>query len=123
MERIGLIDIKDHLVKNISHGDRKLLDLGVSLTIEPKILLLDEPTSGLSGKERDNVVSLIMEDLCRTMKLVIVEHDMDVVFHISDQIMVLNRGTFLALGTPAEISNNAEVQESYLGGNLSNVRT
>jgi len=121
LQRVRLIEIKNQIVRNISHGDRKLLDIGMSLTADPKLLLLDEPTSGLSGQERDNVVNLIIGDLSKAIKLVIVEHDMDIVFNISEQILVLNRGAVLALGTPNEISRNPEVQGSYLGGDSRDV--
>jgi len=104
------------LVKAISHGHRKMLDIAVSLTTEPELLLLDEPTSGLAGEDRAKMIKLIKEDLSKEMRVVIVEHNMDIVFNLSDQIMVLNQGKVLALGTPDEIGENAEVQKAYLGG-------
>ncbi len=115
LERVNLIDIKDQVVTAISHGDRKILDLAMSLTTEPDVLLLDEPMSGLAKGERVRIIQLITEDFKKDMKLIIVEHDMDAVFTISDKILVLNQGAVLALGTKDEISNNAQVQKAYLG--------
>lgn len=117
LERVNMIDLKDHYVTAISHGDRKILDLAMALTTEPAVLLLDEPMSGLAKGERKRIVKLILEDFSKAMKLVIVEHDMDVVFSLSDKILVLNQGCILAVGSPAEISGNDEVQQAYLGGN------
>ena len=115
LERVNLTDIKDQVVTAISHGDRKILDLAMSLTTEPDVLLLDEPMSGLAKGERVRIIQLITEDFNKHMKLIIVEHDMDAVFTISDKILVLNQGAVLALGTKEEIANNAQVQKAYLG--------
>ncbi|HPQ45612.1 MAG TPA: ABC transporter ATP-binding protein [Syntrophales bacterium] len=115
LERVHLADIRDQVVTAISHGDRKILDLAMSLTTEPDVLLLDEPMSGLAKGERVRIIQLITEDFNKDMKLIIVEHDMDAVFTISDKILVLNQGAVLALGTKEEIANNAQVQKAYLG--------
>ncbi len=122
LERVKLEEIRDHRVKALSHGDRKILDLGMALTTCPEVLLLDEPTSGLAGEEQAKMVELIGENLKRELKLIIVEHDMDIVFSLSDQIMVLNQGRKLALGSPAEIMENEEVQKAYLGGDRAHAR-
>lgn len=116
IERVGLAEVKDDLVGAISHGDRKILDVAVSLVTNPEVLLLDEPTSGLAGEERSRMIHLIEGDLKKEIKMVIVEHDMDVVFSLSDQIMVLNQGKILAFGKPDEIARDSKVQEAYLGG-------
>lgn len=116
LERAHLTNIKDNLVSGISHGDRKILDLAMALTHHPEVLLLDEPMSGLAKGERTQIVKLITEDFKRQMKIVIVEHDMDVVFALSDDILVLHQGSVLAVGKPEEISANHEVQRAYLGG-------
>ncbi|RPJ10931.1 MAG: ABC transporter ATP-binding protein [Deltaproteobacteria bacterium] len=120
LDRVKLVEIKDHVVKALSHGDRKILDLAMALTTRPEILLLDEPTSGLAGEEQAKMVDLISENLREELKLVIVEHDMDIVFTLSDRIMVLNQGKKLAYGNPREIMENEEVQKAYLGGDRSN---
>ena len=119
LEQVKIQEIKDRTVKALSHGDRKILDLAMALTTRPEILLLDEPTSGLAGEEQAKMVELIAENLRKAIKLVIVEHDMDVVFSLSDHIMVLNQGRKLAYGTPQEIARNEEVQKAYLGGDRS----
>jgi branched-chain amino acid transport system ATP-binding protein len=119
LERLGLLEIKDKAVKTISHGDRKILDIGMALTTKPDLLLLDEPTSGLAGEEQARMVHLIAGDLREELKLVIVEHDMDVVFSLSSQVVVLHQGRVLALGAPREIMENEEVQTAYLGGRRS----
>ena len=115
LARVRLTDIRDQVVTAISHGDRKILDLAMSLTVEPDVLLLDEPMSGLAKGERVRIIELITEDFKKDMKLIIVEHDMDAVFTISDKILVLNQGAVLALGTKEEIANNEQVQNAYLG--------
>ncbi len=122
LEKVKLQDIQNHTVRALSHGDRKILDLAMALTTRPEILLLDEPTSGLAGEEQARMVELIAEHLRKELKLVIVEHDMDVVFSLSDHIMVLNQGKKLAYGTPQEIVENEEVQQAYLGGDRSHAR-
>lgn len=116
LERVKLADMKDSPVAAISHGDRKILDLAMALTTYPELLLLDEPMSGVAKGERTKIVNLIMDDFKKQMKLIIVEHDMDVVFTLSDQILVLNQGAVLAIGAPQEIANNEQVQNAYLGG-------
>jgi branched-chain amino acid transport system ATP-binding protein len=122
LERVKLEEIRDHTVKALSHGDRKILDLGMALTTKPEVLLLDEPTSGLAGEEQSKMVELIGENLRRELKLIIVEHDMDIVFTLSDRIMVLNQGRKLAFGSPQEIMENEEVQKAYLGGDRAHAR-
>jgi len=117
IEMLSLSDLKDMKAKFLSHGDKKILDIAMCLTIEPEILLLDEPTSGVSGTERMKVIHFIGE-LAKKMKIVVVEHDMDIVFSISDRIVVLAQGSILADGTIEEVRNNEDVQNAYLGGNI-----
>jgi len=105
---------KNFKAKHLSHGDRKLLDIAMSLTLEPKILLLDEPTSGISGEARSQVIKFIKK-LSNNLKVVVIEHDMDVVFSISDRIVVLAEGAILADGGREEIENNEKVRKAYLG--------
>jgi len=114
LERVQLADKADHCAAAIPHGDRKILDLAVAVTAEPETLLLDEPMAGLSKVERVRITNLI-KALHETMKIIIVEHDMDLVFGISDHILVLHRGAILAAGSPDAIAKNAEVQSAYLG--------
>jgi branched-chain amino acid transport system ATP-binding protein len=120
LERTKLVEVRDRVANALSHGDRKILDLAMALTTKPEVLLLDEPTSGLAGEEQGKMVRLLSEELRKEVKLVIVEHHLDIVFSLSNHIMVLNQGKKLAYGTPKEIMDNDEVQEAYIGGDRSN---
>jgi branched-chain amino acid transport system ATP-binding protein len=119
LEKVKLQDMRNRMVGALSHGDRKVLDLAMALTTRPELLLLDEPAAGLSGAEQARMTELITEQLRKNLKLIIVEHDMDMVFGLSDHIMVLNQGKKLAYGTPREIANDEAVQAAYLGGDRS----
>jgi len=112
---VGLADKKDEPVKYLPYGQRRLLEIALSLTCEPRLLLLDEPMSGLSAKERPQIAQFIQE-LSKKLTIVIVEHDMDVVMSISHSIVVMHQGKLLATGCPEEIKQHEEVQNAYLGG-------
>lgn len=114
LREVGMAEMADLPAASIPHGDRKILDLCVALTTSPETLLLDEPMAGLSKAERLRITQLIKK-LSETRKVIIVEHDMDLVFGISDYILVLHHGAILAMGTPDEIAANEEVQAAYLG--------
>lgn len=113
LSQVGLFDKKDFPVGAISHGDRKILDIGMALSNRPETLLLDEPMSGLAKGERSRITDLI-EKLRKTTTLIIVEHDMDVVFKISEKILVLHQGAVLAFGDPEAVKRNKKVQAVYL---------
>lgn len=115
IERLGLEEQRNLKAKYLSHGDKKILDIAMSLALEPEIMLLDEPTSGVSGPDRTTVIKFI-EKLAETVKVVIVEHDMDIVFGICERIVVLYQGAVLADGTLDEVRQNPDVQKAYLGG-------
>lgn len=115
MKMLDLTEQKEMKAKFLSHGDKKILDIAMCLTVEPEILLLDEPTSGVSGTESTKVFNFI-KNLSKKMKIVIVEHDMDIVFSISDRVVVLAQGSILADGTVEEVRKNEDVQKAYLGG-------
>jgi len=116
LEQVGLLERADQVAGTLAHGDQKRLDLAIALAMEPSILLLDEPTSGMSPEERSHTVSLIKELWeRRKLTLVFIEHDMDVVFSISQVVRVLHYGELIAEGTPDEISRNERVVEAYLG--------
>ena len=91
------------------------LEIGLALATEPKLLLLDEPAAGMSPTETLETVALIRQ-LRSSVTIVIVEHDMDVVFGLADRIMVLQNGVTIAYGTPDEIRADARVRDAYLGG-------
>ncbi|MGE4424623.1 MAG: ABC transporter ATP-binding protein [Pseudodesulfovibrio sp.] len=115
LDMVGLLDKRDFPVGAISHGDRKILDIGMALSRRPETLLLDEPMSGLAKNERFRITDLI-EKLRKSMTLIVVEHDMDVVFKISEKILVLHQGGVLAFDTPDAVANNEKVQSVYLKG-------
>jgi branched-chain amino acid transport system ATP-binding protein len=100
----------------LSHGDQKLLDIAVTLALEPTMILLDEPTAGMSPDERFSTIEMVAK-LWKEMNLTLlfIEHDMDIVFNHAQLIRVMNQGALIAEGTPAEIRNNREVVKAYLG--------
>ncbi|MFT0548908.1 ABC transporter ATP-binding protein [Allopusillimonas ginsengisoli] len=114
LERLRLTRSRDTLGGELSYSEQRSLEIGMSLASDPQVLLLDEPMAGMSREETEYTVGLIRE-LSQGRSLMIVEHDMDVVFSLSDRISVLVYGEVIATGTPDEIRNNAKVQEAYLG--------
>jgi branched-chain amino acid transport system ATP-binding protein len=114
LEQIGLVDLAARPAGTLSYGDVAMLEIGMAVISEPSLLLLDEPTCGMSPAETRRAVAKI-RDLARTIDIVIIEHDMDVVFGIADDITVLAQGAILASGSPADIVDNERVREAYLG--------
>jgi branched-chain amino acid transport system ATP-binding protein len=114
VERMNLARIADTLVASLSYGDQRQVEVAVALSTDPKLLLLDEPTSGLSPTETHQMIDVI-KGLPSDMSILMIEHDMDVVFSIADHITVLYYGEVLAGGPPSEVTANARVQEVYLG--------
>jgi len=116
LREIRLRDAENLLAGTLSHGDQRLLELGIAMAPAPELCFLDEPSSGLTPVERAMVLELIqrLSKEGRTT-FVIVEHDMDVVFALAEWIVVMNRGQVLAEGPPAEIRQNRAVREVYLG--------
>ncbi len=114
---IGLEDKKDMPCQAISHGDMRIVEVGIVLASEPQLVFLDEPTAGMNPEETRRMVALI-KNLFETTgtTFFLTEHDMNVVFSISHRIVVLNYGKILAEGTPEEIRRNEEVRKAYLGG-------
>ena len=116
LESIHLEDQAPRVSNTLAHGDQKLLDIGIALALEPDLLLLDEPTAGMSPDERWKTVEMIKKLWQgRKMTVVVIEHDMDMVFSISQRIRVLHYGQIIAEGRPEEISHNRAVIEAYLG--------
>jgi branched-chain amino acid transport system ATP-binding protein len=113
-EQVKLADCLDHQVSMISHGLQRQLEIGMAFAMHPRLIMLDEPAAGLSPSERVVLVGLIKE-LPRDVTLVLIEHDMEIVLDLADQITVLHRGSVIAEGTPREIRANQEVQNVYLG--------
>jgi branched-chain amino acid transport system ATP-binding protein len=116
VDSVGLSEYKDYSGSALSHGDRKLLEFAMVLAMKPIIMLLDEPTAGMNQEETNNTVRLIREiSRERNITVILTEHDIDLVFSISDRIAVLNQGLLIAEGTPDEIRANALVKKAYLG--------
>jgi branched-chain amino acid transport system ATP-binding protein len=114
LETVGLARRAERLAAHLSHGEKRHLEIGITLASAPVLLLLDEPTAGMSPEETDETMVLIRE-LARGRTVVLVEHKMKLVMGISDRVTVLHQGQVLADGSPHEIRNNALVQETYLG--------
>lgn len=111
---LGLEEQGEVLAVNLSHGDQRLLEIGVALATTPELLLLDEPTAGMSLKETREMVGTI-KGLAGALTIVIVEHDMGVVMELAQTITVLDLGRIIAEGPPEEIRRDRRVQEVYLG--------
>ena len=116
LEAGGLADKADRLVGELSHGDQRATEIMMALALKPRLLLLDEPTAGMGDQETYDITQLIRR-LHKDQKLsiVLIEHDMRVVFHLADRILVLAEGGMLAEGTPKEIAASEVVQAAYLG--------
>lgn len=119
LEKVGLINRKDAVANALSHGDQRLLEVGVALAVNPVLLFLDEPTAGMNPVERVRLLENIRQ-LSRHGRttFVLVEHDMDIVFSLSERVIVLHRGEVLGDGKPDEIRQNAQVREVYLGDSV-----
>jgi branched-chain amino acid transport system ATP-binding protein len=116
LESLGLEQRADRMAYELAHGDQKLLDIGIALALEPKLLLMDEPTAGMSPEERQLTRQLIKKLWTQyRLTLIFIEHDMDMVFGIAERIIVLNHGALIADETPESIRSNKEVITAYLG--------
>ena len=114
LDELGLAARRDVLAGNLSHGEQRRLEIAIALATQPKLLLLDEPTAGMGPEDAERVKQLL--DRLRTRyAMLLIEHDMDAVFRLSDRITVLVYGRAIASGTPAEIRDNEEVRRAYLG--------
>ncbi|MBW2149365.1 MAG: ABC transporter ATP-binding protein [Deltaproteobacteria bacterium] len=114
LEQLGLTDQAEIPASTLSHGDQRLLEIGIALAGDPRVLLLDEPTSGMSPRETERTTKLVRR-LTGEIAIILVEHDMEVVMSISDRISVMHQGKIIADGTPEEIQQNELVKEAYLG--------
>jgi branched-chain amino acid transport system ATP-binding protein len=114
LEQAGFLDRKDTEVRNLSHGEQRQLEIVLGLASDPKILLLDEPAAGLSTGESTEMAHFLLK-LDPKLAILLIEHDMDVVFDVANEISVLHFGEILETGTPEQIKKSARVQEIYLG--------
>jgi branched-chain amino acid transport system ATP-binding protein len=114
LQRMELAPIAQAVVANLSYGELRQIEVAMALSSAPKMLLLDEPTSGLSPTETRKMIA-VLKTIPRETSILMIEHDMDVVFSIADRITVLYYGEILASGSAEEIKSSARVQEVYLG--------
>ncbi|EHP42194.1 ABC transporter-like protein [Cupriavidus basilensis OR16] len=114
LEQVRLAERAQTIAGELSYSEQRSLEIAMTLASDPKVIMLDEPMAGMSQEETDYTAALIRE-IAQGRTLLIVEHDMDVVFSLSDRISVLVYGEIVATGTPDEIRNNARVKEAYLG--------
>jgi branched-chain amino acid transport system ATP-binding protein len=114
LDQFGLLDLADEQARHISYGARRRLDVALALAGRPRLLLLDEPMAGLSAPERVTMRELI-EQLDRSIAILLIEHDMDVAFSFAERVTVMHQGRVLADGSRAEVSANNLVQQAYLG--------
>ncbi len=112
---VGLEDRMDTPVSDLSHGQQRQLEIGLSLAGAPRLVLFDEPAAGLSPLERRNLVQ-ILETLPTGLGYVIIEHDLAIALRVADRVTIMHNGKVLKQGLPEEIENDAEVQAIYLGG-------
>jgi branched-chain amino acid transport system ATP-binding protein len=114
LARVGLGGREEVLARALSHGERRQLELAVALAQMPRVLLLDEPTAGMSPVETARITELVA-GLDRALTIVIVEHDMDVVFRLADRVTVLHEGRVIADGAAADVRGDVRVHDVYLG--------
>ncbi|BEQ14736.1 ABC transporter ATP-binding protein [Desulfoferula mesophila] len=119
LEDFSLLPLADVIADNLSHGDRRKLEISLVVAQEPRMLLLDEPTAGMNSTETESTIQLI-KDLVGRMRLTLLltEHDMKVVFSLADKITFMHYGQVVCEGLPQDIKNNRDVQEIYLGGEV-----
>ena len=114
LRRARLYDVRHQPASGLSYGQNRALELGLAMAADAQLVLLDEPTAGMSKEETLESIELI-RDLSKGKTVVIVEHDMDVVFSLADHITVLNRGRILASGPPQDVREDPGVRDAYLG--------
>lgn len=114
LDRVGLLDRAEVTAASLSHGERRQLEVALALAVEPRVLLFDEPTAGMSAAETARFVALV-QALPRDITVLIIEHDLDVVFTLADRVTVLHLGAVIADGSPEEVRASELVQQTYLG--------
>jgi branched-chain amino acid transport system ATP-binding protein len=113
---VGLESKASRLAGELAHGDQRVAEIAMALSLDPRLLLLDEPTAGMGDEETRQITALVRRlHRDRNVTIVLIEHDMRVVFHLADRITVLDQGALLAEGDPKEIAANDAVQAAYLG--------
>jgi len=116
MDIVNIRSKADRVAGELSHGDQRVVEVGIALSREPKLLLLDEPTAGMGDEETNHMTGLIQTlNKVQKISILFIEHDMNIVFGVADRITVLDNGTMLAEGNAKEIAANPRVQAAYLG--------
>ncbi|NCU16983.1 ABC transporter ATP-binding protein [Pallidibacillus pasinlerensis] len=115
----GLMDVADQVVANISQEEKKRTAFALALATDPELVFLDEPTAGINPEETDQLSQLIVDMANKGITVCLIEHKMQMIMQLAENIMVLNYGEKIAEGTPQEIQNNEQVIKAYLGGSVS----
>jgi len=115
LDQWGYAERRSVKVENLSYGEQRMLEVILAMALNPKVLLLDEPTSGMSVVETAQITEMIKR-LPRTVSLLVIEHDMDVVFSIADRITVIHHGEVILSGSPEQVRNDEQVRKIYFGG-------
>ncbi len=118
LELTGLTDLADEVAANLSHGNKRKLDLALVLAQDPRVLLLDEPTAGMSMEDLPDLIRVVRDIQAQGTTVVMVEHRMDVVIDLADRIAVMHHGSLLACDQPDAVMANETVQTAYLGESL-----
>lgn len=118
LERVGLNERRDAIAHNLSYGEQRQLEVAIALATQPRILLLDEPAAGMSPAETNRLMSILRE-MPREITLLIIEHDMDVVFGLAERVTVLHYGEVIADGAAEQVRNDPRVRQVYLGADKS----
>jgi branched-chain amino acid transport system ATP-binding protein len=114
MEQVGLWESRHVLAKELAYGQQRALELAITLSTEPRLVLLDEPTAGMSRQETEQAINMVKR-VTEHMACMIIEHDMNVVFSLAERIAVLHYGVILACGSPEAIRQDQRVKDAYLG--------
>lgn len=114
VEKVGLTDAQNQPASSLSYGQQRALEIGITLSTEPELILLDEPTAGMTREETDHAIRMI-DQVTAGRTLIIIEHDMEVVFSLANTISVLHYGTILVSDAPEKIRNDQRVKDAYLG--------
>ena len=114
IDEVGLMDVKDQPANSLSYGKQRALEIGITLSTEPELILLDEPTAGMTREETNQAIKMINQ-VTAGRTLIIIEHDMEVVFSLANTISVLHYGTILVSETPEKIRNDQRVKDAYMG--------
>jgi branched-chain amino acid transport system permease protein len=115
LQRIGMADRADELAGNLALGPQRLMEIARALSADPSLLLLDEPAAGLRHQEKRALAEVLRQLRAEGLSILLVEHDMDLVMDVSDRIVVMEFGTQLMQGTPAEVQASEAVRAAYLG--------